>query len=149
MTVDDIRELSETERDEHLGAGGTGVLSLSTPGADPPRTIPVSYGYDAAETVFYFRLSVDQGTSDADFDDSSVSFVTYGDGDDGWWSIVATGRLEDIERAEIATETLDGLERVHIPLVDMFDAPPREVSFDFLRLVPDELTARREVSTEP
>lgn len=35
------------ERDEFLGRGGVGVISLSTPGDDSPHTIPVSYGYDA------------------------------------------------------------------------------------------------------
>jgi nitroimidazol reductase NimA-like FMN-containing flavoprotein (pyridoxamine 5'-phosphate oxidase superfamily) len=146
MSADDSHRLSAEERDDHLGNGGTGVLSLSRSNTEPPRTLPISYGYDATEATFYFRLS--GGILSEELDGHPVSFVTYGDGEDGWWSIVATGRLEDVEREGIATETLDGLDRVHIPLVDMFDAPTREVSFDFLRLVPDELTARREASSE-
>lgn len=146
MSSEDTRSLSADERDEYLGNGGTGVLSFSRPGTEPPRTIPVSYGYDATETVFYFRLSTDSSVEA--LDGSPVSFVTYDHGAKGWWSIVATGLLQDIEQEKIATETLDGLDRVHIPLVDIFDSPTREISFEFLRLDPDEFTARQASSSE-
>lgn len=146
MSDPSTRELSVEDRDDRLGNGGTGVLSLSSSEESPPETIPVSYGYDAAETTFYFRLSV--GSSTEEFDGRYVSFVTYDEAEEGWWSIVATGQLEDIEREEIATTSLDGLDRVHIPLVDMFDAPTREVTFDFLRLVPESFTGLREVPSE-
>ena len=45
----DIRSvpMSEEERSEFLGHGGTGILSFDTLDDDQPYSRPVSYGYDA------------------------------------------------------------------------------------------------------
>ncbi|WP_225336320.1 pyridoxamine 5'-phosphate oxidase family protein [Halomicrobium urmianum] len=142
MPEDSPIEMDEKERDEFLGNGGTGVLSLSTSGDDSPHSVPVSYGYDRSESTFYFRLS--NGESKGDLDGRPVAFVTYGDDDERWRSVVARGHLEDVDNEDIATESLDGLDHVDIPLIDIFHAPTREVDFEFHRLVPDELTARIE-----
>lgn len=149
MNRSNTTEMDEDERDEFLGTGGTGVLSFSTADDDPPRSVPVSYGYDATESTFYFRLAVGSEGTDRGVTDRAVTFVTYGRGDEEWRSVVATGRLEDTTEETIATQTLEGLERVHIPLVDIFGRPPRDVSFAFVRLVPDELTGRKESKTAP
>jgi nitroimidazol reductase NimA-like FMN-containing flavoprotein (pyridoxamine 5'-phosphate oxidase superfamily) len=140
MTMDD------EERDRFLGTGGTGVMAFSTSHEGPPHAVPVSYGYDAAEATFYFRLAVDPDSRKGDPDGRPVSFVIHGTGDeDGpWRSVVAEGRLERTTDDSIATETLQGLERVRLPLFDVFEKPPGEVAFEFYRLVPDELTGRTE-----
>jgi nitroimidazol reductase NimA-like FMN-containing flavoprotein (pyridoxamine 5'-phosphate oxidase superfamily) len=143
--------MSAEDRDGFLGSGGTGVLSLSTEGGTAPHAIPVSYGYDAPEETFYFRLAVGEDRAKGELGGRGATFVAYGrDGDatDGdWQSVVATGTLTDIEREAVATESLAALERVDIPLVDIFGAPTSDVSFQFVRLVPDELSAREESST--
>lgn len=139
-------EMETDERDEFLGHGGTGVISFSTPGEDSPHSIPVSYGYDATETTFYFRLAAGAGSEKGELNGRAVSFVTYGR-EDGWWSIVVSGRLEDVAEEAIATQTLDGLDRVHIPLIDMFGRPTRTVSFEFFRLVPEKISGRKEDET--
>jgi nitroimidazol reductase NimA-like FMN-containing flavoprotein (pyridoxamine 5'-phosphate oxidase superfamily) len=143
--------LSERERDEFLGAGGVGVLSLSTTESEPPHTLPVSYGYDAETESFYFRLAVGPNRAKGPVKDRLVSFVAYGDTDEetGWWSVLATGTLEDIEDADDALDALDGLQNVHIPLVDVFGVPPKEVSYQFVRLVPETLETLKESSTAP
>ncbi|MCU4754081.1 pyridoxamine 5'-phosphate oxidase family protein [Halobacteria archaeon AArc-curdl1] len=146
MTRIEVVTLDESERVSLLGDGGTGVLSFSTEGDEPPRTIPVSYGYDAVTSSFYFRLATSSEWPADEFDGHAVSFVTY-DVDDGWWSIIAKGRLEDIEHEDIATESLDALERVEIPLIDIFGTHPREIDFSFCRLDPEECTGRHEAST--
>lgn len=143
MSADSPVEMDEEEREAFLGDGGTGVISLSTPETDPPHTVPVSYGYDATETTFYFRLAVGTEGSKGELDGRPVGFVVYGD-DGHWNSVVARGRLEEIHSEDIAIGTLKGLERVDIPFVDIFHAPLREVEFEFYRLVPDELTGRKE-----
>jgi len=94
----DIRSvrMGDEERDEFLGRGGTGTISVSTPDDDPPYSRPVSYGYDAETGNFYFRFAVgpeDTGKADIVDQDSVVSFVTHNQTDDGWRSVVATGRL--------------------------------------------------------
>lgn len=144
MSADDPTEMDVDERDEFLGVGGTGVLSLSTADGDPPHSIPVSYGFDASTETFYFRLSVGPDSEKGDLADRPVSFVTYGRGDDHWESVVASGRLEATSETSIATESLEGLSQTHIPYVDVFGEPPRTVSFEFYRLVPGEIGTRQE-----
>ena len=143
MSQESPIEMTADERDEFLRNGGTGVLSLAA-GDEPPHSVPVSYGYDATTETFYFRLAVGAESSRTDLDTGHVSFVTYDETDEGWRSVVARGQLEHVESEGIEIETLEGLERVDIPLVDIFEAPLREVTFRFYRLVPDELTTRVE-----
>jgi nitroimidazol reductase NimA-like FMN-containing flavoprotein (pyridoxamine 5'-phosphate oxidase superfamily) len=143
--------MSVEDRDAFLGTGGTGVLSLSTDEVAAPHAIPVSYGYDPVESAFYFRLAVGSDREKGDLDGRAATFVVYGqdlqDEDGDWQSVIAKGRLTDIERDEVATDSLAALDRVDIPLVDIFGAPTTDVSFQFLRLVPDELSARQENET--
>jgi nitroimidazol reductase NimA-like FMN-containing flavoprotein (pyridoxamine 5'-phosphate oxidase superfamily) len=145
MSEDSPVEMDPEAVDEFLGTGGTGVLSLSESGEaeTPPHSVPVSYGYDAAERVFYFRLAVGPDSGKGEVTDRPVTFVTYRD-EDSWESVVARGDLEAIEEAAAPTEALAGLGRVDIPLVDAFDSPVRHVDFAFVRLDPDDLTGRRE-----
>jgi nitroimidazol reductase NimA-like FMN-containing flavoprotein (pyridoxamine 5'-phosphate oxidase superfamily) len=148
MTDDHPTTLGTSERDQRLENGGVGVLSITDPDSQAPHAVPVSYGYDAETTVFYFRLATGPDSHKTDLADRAVTFVTYGtDDDDRWWSVVASGRLEPVDAPDIATETLEGLERVRIPLVDIFGTPPKEVTFAFVRLLPEELTGRKEAPT--
>ena len=137
-------ELDREEREAFLGSGGTGVLAFSTEGADPPHSIPVSYGFDATDETFYFRLAVGPDREKVQYLDRGVSFVVHRRADDHWQSVVARGRLEDVDDEAIGTEALAGLGRSHIPMFDVFGRPTREVSFEFFRLVPTDLTGRRE-----
>jgi nitroimidazol reductase NimA-like FMN-containing flavoprotein (pyridoxamine 5'-phosphate oxidase superfamily) len=140
--------MDEDDRDDFLGVGGTGVISFAEAGAEFPHSIPVSYGYDAEETTFYFRLAVGADSEKGDVADGAVTFVTYGERDDSWRSVIVKGRLEETTEQSIATESLEGLQRVHIPLVDIFGRPIKEVPFEFYRLVPEEISSRKESSTE-
>lgn len=134
------------ERDAFLGNGGTGVISFPSPNGESPHSVPVSYGYDSTETTFYFRLAVGSDSDKGDVAGRHVTFVVYGRQDDDWQSVVAKGRLEATTEPSIATESLQGLQQVHIPLVDIFGRPVRDVPFEFYRLVPEEITARKESS---
>lgn len=135
------------ECEAFLGAGGTGVISFAGADDEHPHAIPVSYGYDATETTFYFRLAVGPDSGKGDPAERAVTFVAYGEADDTWRSVVASGRLEETTEKSIANETLKGFEQVQIPLVDIFGRPPGEVPFRFYRLVPDEITSRKESRT--
>jgi nitroimidazol reductase NimA-like FMN-containing flavoprotein (pyridoxamine 5'-phosphate oxidase superfamily) len=139
--------MDDAERDEFLGTGGTGVISYARGEDDPPYAVPVSYGYDAGEETFYFRLTVGPDSEKTDLSGRAVTFVTHGE-TDHHRSVVAAGRLEPIDEDGVGTEAMEGLRRVHIPLYDVFGRTPSELAFEFHRLVPDELTARAE-STAP
>ncbi len=138
-------QLSEDERDEFLGTGGTGVLSFGTGVEEPPSALPVSYGYSAATEGFYFRLSSPPGSDKEAITDRMVSFVTYDETDEGWRSVVATGRLGRIRDLPYDSTAVQGMWAIEIPTVDMFDRPPSEVEFDEYCLEPDTITGRKEV----
>lgn len=142
--------MDDDERDEFLGRSGTGVLSLSRAGDDPPHSVPVSYGYDPVEEVFYFRLAVGEESGKANPTDRGTTFVTYGERDGRWKSVVASGRLVSTTDESVSAESLAGLERTdQIPIVDVFGEPPGRVEFEFYRLDPDRLTGRAERPMDP
>ena len=143
MSDDSPVTMSPEAIEEFLGTGGTGVMSLSSDGDGPPHSVPVSYGYDPADGVFYFRLAVGADSAKGDVADRPVTFVTYGE-DDGWRSVVARGHLERVEETDAPNEALAGLGRVDIPIADVFEASTRNVQFAFVRLDPDDLTGREE-----
>ncbi|WP_435333551.1 pyridoxamine 5'-phosphate oxidase family protein [Haloarchaeobius sp. TZWWS8] len=150
--MEDIRavRMDADERDEFLGPGGTGVISFSAGAESAPESLPVSYGYDAEEAMFYFRLSA--GDDDAKTPlvnrDRPVSFVTHRKTDDGWKSVVVKGNLYEVTEGSMGTEILERMRHVQIPLVDVFDRDPREVAFRFFRLEPFQFGARKEARSE-
>lgn len=144
MATDNLVSMGDAEVDEFLGTSGNGVISLSRTAMQSPHSVPVSYGYDAENRTFYFRLAVGPESSKTDLDDRPVSFVVHRRNEGLWHSVVATGRLEDVEKSDIAIDTLSGLDQVEIPLIDIFEEPTRVVDFEFYRLDPDSLTGRVE-----
>ncbi|MGM0590213.1 MAG: pyridoxamine 5'-phosphate oxidase family protein [Halobacteriota archaeon] len=149
--MEDIRsvQMSDDETDEFLQAGGTGVISFPSDAGEPPYSLPVSYGYDTASGNFYFRLAFGPDTQKQSvIGEGPVSFVTYDHTDDGWRSVVATGELEEVTEATIDSEAFEGLHQAQIPLVDVFDRHPRELTFKFYRLVSSAVTGRKEALTE-
>lgn len=147
MSDTESTAMDADERDAFLATGGTGVISFPSPDGESPHSVPVSYGYDGSETAFYFRLAVGPDSDKGEVAGRHVTFVTYGQEDDKWQSVVVKGQLEETTEASVATESLEGLQQVHIPLVDIFGRPVKDVSFGFYRLVPDEMTSRKESRT--
>ncbi|WP_135824279.1 pyridoxamine 5'-phosphate oxidase family protein [Halorussus ruber] len=141
--------MDDEERDNFLEPGGTGVLSFAR-GEESPFSLPVSYGYDVAEGHFYFRLAFgpDAGKAEVVEEGASVSFVAYADTDSGWRSVVASGELSEISEDALDPEVGEAMQRIELPLVDVFERNPREVSFRFFRLDPEELTGRKEAVAE-
>jgi len=136
--------MDEEELDALLGDGGTGVLSFSTGDGVPPYSLPVSYGYDAPGRAFYFRLAFPTDAGKAEVIEEPVSFVTYERTDEGWRSAVATGHLAEVTEADYDSSELQGMWRIEIPLVDIFERHPREITFRYFRLAPERLTGRKE-----
>lgn len=141
-------QMSEEEMNEFLGRGGTGVMSFSTDPNEPPVSIPVSYGYNADMKRFYYRLSFPQDSRKGNLVDQPVSFVTHGQTDNGWRSVVVTGRLSEIDDSPHESAEIQGMWAIRIPLVDIFERPPKETTFRFFSLEPDTMTGRKEVMTD-
>jgi nitroimidazol reductase NimA-like FMN-containing flavoprotein (pyridoxamine 5'-phosphate oxidase superfamily) len=75
MSQDRPITLTDEQRDEFLGNGGTGVISLSA-GDAPPHSVPVSYGYDSSTETFYLRLGVGTNSTKTELEGRQVTFVT-------------------------------------------------------------------------
>jgi hypothetical protein len=139
--------MSEAELNAFLGDGGTGVISFSTPEGDAPYSLPVSYGYLAEKRHFHFRFAFPPSSEKEEVVDRPISFVTYGESEEGWQSVVATGRLEDLTEVPYDSDAMQERWQVTIPLVDIFEEPPDDVTFRQFRLVPDQITGRKQVSS--
>jgi uncharacterized protein len=138
-------QMTDGEIDGFLGDGGTGVISFSTEGDEPPFSIPVSYGYDEGISHFYYELSMLPDSKKVEAIERPVSFVVHGDTETGWKSVVATGELERVTDFPYESTAVQGMWAVDIPRVDIFDRPPEDVTFRTFRLVPASVTGRKEI----
>jgi hypothetical protein len=136
--------MGDEEIDAFLGTGGAGVLSFADGGE--AYSIPVSYGYDASKRHLYVRLGYEEGSEKRQFVKSTkrVSFVVHDETSEGWQSVVARGRLDEITESSVDGTVVKAIRRMDIPLVSIFDEPTRDVEFQLYRLAPDELTGRKE-----
>ncbi|WP_049969837.1 pyridoxamine 5'-phosphate oxidase family protein [Haladaptatus cibarius] len=140
-------QMTDEAVNDFLGDGGTGVISFSTPADDPPFTLPVSYGYYEDTSSFYFRLAFPEGSGKEALLDDPISFVVHEKTDAGYRSVVASGQLELVDELPYDSAAAQRLWGVQIPVVDIFDQPPEDVPFRHFRLVPDELSGRKEVQS--
>ncbi|GAA0255163.1 pyridoxamine 5'-phosphate oxidase family protein [Halobacterium noricense] len=141
--------MSDGELHEFLGKGGTGIISFATESNNPPFTIPVSYGYDTDSATFYYRLAFPPESGKEDVVDNPVAFVTYNQVDERYQSVVATGHLEKVTNMPYDSAAIQRMWAIQIPMVDIFDRPPENISFRHFRLVPDTIAGRKEVKTQP
>jgi hypothetical protein len=128
-----------------LGIEGTGVLALAK--NDESYAIPVSYGFDREEETFYLRLAFHPESQKRDFIGPSrtVSLVVSAEGDDGWRSVVARGRLRETGEAAIDSSVVEAIRRINIPFFTVFDRPARDLDFELFRLAPTELSGHKQV----
>jgi nitroimidazol reductase NimA-like FMN-containing flavoprotein (pyridoxamine 5'-phosphate oxidase superfamily) len=142
-------QMSDDERSEFLGTGGTGVVSFARSETEPPYSLPVSYGYDAESDGIYLRLAFDTESSKETVvsEGRPLSLVVYDQTDAGWHSVVVTGTLEEVTEAAIDSDVVQAMRRIHIPLVDVFERHPRELTFRFFRLEAEELSGRKEAKS--
>lgn len=142
-------QMSDDDRSEFLGTGGTGVVSFSRSETEPPYSLPVSYGYDAESDGFYLRLafSTESDKETVVSEGRPLSLVVHDHTEAGWQSVVVTGHLEEITEAAIDSDVVQAMRRVHIPLVDVFERHPRELTFRFFRLNVEDLSGRKEAKS--
>ncbi len=141
-------QMAPEEIDDFLDTGGIGVLSFGEGTDESPVSIPVSYGYSSDVQTFYYRLSVPEGGRKESLLDRGVTFVTYGEVDGGWRSVVVTGRLDAVSDLPHESSEVQGMWAVKLPEVDVFEQPRDEVNFHEFALDPETLTGRKEVDTE-
>ncbi|WP_408960073.1 pyridoxamine 5'-phosphate oxidase family protein [Natrinema sp. 74] len=142
-------QLTDAEITAFLGRGETRVILFATKPDEPPVSIPVSYGYNADEGLFYYQLSFPRDSRKSELIDRPVSFIAYDKIDDRWRSVIATGALEDVDDMPYESSTVQGMWAIQVPRVDIFERPRSEVTFRFFCLDPETLTGRKEVPSRP
>ena len=142
MTDERVRTMDAGEIDEFLGRGGTGVLSLAKD--DDPYSIPVSYGYDPGSRAFYLRLGYTPESEKHEFVRASAParLVVYDRSGGTWKSVIATGTLDAVPESELDLEIVHRLREADLPLVDIWDEPMADITFEITRLACDTITGR-------
>ena len=105
MSIDELREygleaMNDREIQQFLSSQKVGVLGL--PDADEPYLLPLSFGYDGEERLFFTYLlgsSSRKGTMSEETD--TASFLVYKvDTMYNWQSVLLTGALTTVPEAE-------------------------------------------------
>lgn len=149
MLLDEETLLSDEETDSFLSRHETGVLSIAR--ADEPYSIPISYGYDTEKRRFYLRLVSTPESEKRKFltATSRTSLVVYEEDDPVYWSVVAIGTLEEIDRDELTVEHIEQYGDSRRPLFEIWGKSVRELEVQLYQLDPRELSGRRtEVNRE-
>ncbi|ADB59590.1 pyridoxamine 5'-phosphate oxidase-related FMN- binding protein [Haloterrigena turkmenica DSM 5511] len=143
MAIDQETDMADAEIDDFLGDHETGVLSLAR--TDDPYAIPISYGYDDDERVFYMRLVSTPESEKRAFLESSPTarLVVYDEQDSTYRSVIATGRLEDIPPAELTPDQIAQYGEAKRPLFEIWAQGKEDLDIELYRLDPDTLEGRR------
>ncbi|ELY48453.1 pyridoxamine 5'-phosphate oxidase-related FMN- binding protein [Natronorubrum bangense JCM 10635] len=129
--------------DDFLGHHETGVLSLAR--TDEPYSIPISYGYDDDDRVFYMRLVSTPESEKRAFLDTSPSarLVVYDEQASSYRSVIATGTLENIPPAELTPSQIAQYGDAKRPLFEIWAQQKDELDIELYRLTPDSLNGRQ------
>jgi len=138
--------MSDDEIDAFLDSEGYGVLAFD---GDSPYAIPMSYGYDTDERVFYLHLSAFEGSEKCGrlAESNAVSLVVSRyERPDQWRSVTIDGTLSRLSRDELqARNALSVFANSELASVDVFNRDPATVTFDWYVLTPDRITGRHSV----
>ncbi|WP_340101435.1 pyridoxamine 5'-phosphate oxidase family protein [Salinibaculum salinum] len=143
MPVSQETLLSDEETDAVLGRHETGVLSLARAGE--PYSIPISYGYDAADRRFYLRLVSTPGSEKREFLASTphARLVVYEPDDPVYWSVIASGTLSEINRDDLTVDHITQYGAAKRPLFEIWGESRPDLEVRLYELQPDELSGHR------
>lgn len=143
MALEQETEMSAAETDALLGQHETGVLALAR--EDDPYAIPISYGYDADERVFYLRLVTTPDSEKARFLDATaaVRLVVYDENGHTYRSAVAIGDLEEIPRDELTVEHVEQYGDSKRPLFEIWGESRPDLNIGLYVLRATEISGRR------
>jgi Predicted flavin-nucleotide-binding protein len=143
MLLDKETLLSEEEIDSLLGRHETGVISLAREGE--PYAVPISYGFDAEQRVFYLRLVSTPESEKRKFLSSTphTRFVVYEEDAPLYSSVVATGTLSEISREELTVEHVEQYGEAKRPLFEIWGDSLPDLNVRLYRFDPEDMSGRR------
>ncbi|WP_152041750.1 pyridoxamine 5'-phosphate oxidase family protein [Salinigranum salinum] len=130
-------DMDAIEIAEFLETQHTGVLSLAKD--DDGYGIPVSFVYtddDEGGPFVYFRLGYAPGSMKRRYIDASnyVSFIVCDETEDGWKSVIARGRLEEISARSLDAIIAEVVRGLDIPYFYVHDRPVENLNLTLVRL---------------
>lgn len=137
-------EMTAEDVDAFLGAKETGVLSLAD--GDDPYSVPISYGFHADSRTFYFRLVSTDDSEKHRFltGEPRARFVVYDDEDATTYrSVVANGRLTEIDPASLSVEQIEQYGDAKRPLFEIWGESREDLDIRLFEFDTTELTGRR------
>lgn len=136
-------EMTSEETDALLGQHETGVLALARD--DDPYAIPISYGYDADERIFYMRLVSTPESEKSKFLSGSpdVRLVVYEEEGRTYRSVVVTGVLESVSREDITPEHVEQYGDAKRPLFEIWGDSRSSLDIQLYVLRPTTISGRR------
>lgn len=143
MALDRQTEMTAEETDALLGRHETGVLALARD--DDPYAIPISFGYDPTTRRFYLRLVSTPESEKRAFLDSTprTRLVVYEEEGDTYRSVVATGRLHQVEPTELTVDRIEQYGEAKRPLFEIWGERKPNLDIQLYELDPEELSGRR------
>ena len=123
----------------------TGVLSLAK--EDAGYAVPVSFVYDDDGPSVFLRLGFGPGSQKRAFVEAAdrVTFVVYAETDEGWKSVVAEGRLEELSRTSLDSSIVEAVEGLDIPFFSIHRRPASDLEFRLYRVDVSSLSGVAEV----
>lgn len=110
MTVEQLQEFGMERMSEEairgfLEAQGMGVLAL--PDADAPYLLPLSFGYDGADTLYFtYIVGAESQKARLSADTTRARFLTYNaESPFSWRSVVLTGQLAELPQSNWGDHT--------------------------------------------
>lgn len=139
MDAPQYTDLTGDALDALLGRQQTAVLALAH--GDEPYAIPVSYGYDDVNQVFYLQLVVDANSEKRLFLGASpqARLVVSEHREGIYRSAIAEGTLEKVFRDELSVEEVYQYSGAKRPLLEMWD---EDEDIELYELDPEVLTGR-------
>jgi nitroimidazol reductase NimA-like FMN-containing flavoprotein (pyridoxamine 5'-phosphate oxidase superfamily) len=138
-------KMGPEEIDEFIATRETGVLTLAR--ENEPYSIPISYGYNATDRTFYMRLVSTPESEKRAFLSSSptVRLVIYDGTDDEsmYWSVVATGALEELDPAALSVEDIEQYGDARRPLFEVWGEGRDELDIQLYQFTPEEINGIR------
>lgn len=145
MPLAEETEMESADVDEFLAERETGVLSLAR--EEEPYAIPISYGYDSETRTFYMRLVSTPESQKREFlaSDPDARLVVYDktENEERYWSVVASGNLEEIDPDDLSVEQIEQYGRARQPLFEIWGQNKADLDIQLYRFRPDELTGRQ------
>lgn len=143
MPLEQETEMTHEETDALLAQHETGVLSLNRD--DEPYAIPISYGYDSEDRVFYMRLvSTPESEKKTLLNGSpTASLVVYDEAGQTYRSAVVTGVLESISRNELTPEHVEQYGETKRPLFEIWGNSRSDLDIQLYLLRPENISGRR------